>query len=353
MLNRQMRFGAAALLNLALVIVSGAAGVWLAMAGHGVWSLVWAGMIGSVLHALALGVVAGWVPRVTVRPVALRRLAGYGFKVSANDFVTYLQNQVPAFLLSRAATLHDVGIYNKGSSLSGSAGWLVVGAIYGPLFRGLAATQDNRDQALYLFGRALTTVAFYALPLFIGTAWLAEPMVVLLYGERWVESVPIVRLLASLGLLGILMTVSGAVIQAHNAVGREIVIQIQGLVLFAATALVATRWGTLGVAAALAVFWLFMAWRLTRLALACVNGSARFVAAALKEPLLLNLLLVVVLAGGEAFRRIYFADASMLAYAVAMTLLGGAAYGLSFLYLPLGSLASEVTRWKRALRFTN
>ena len=40
----------------------------------------------------------------------------------------------------------------------------------------------------------------------------------------------------------------------------------------------------------------------------------------------------------------------MLAYAIAMTVLGGAVYGLCFLYLPLQTLRAESLRWKRMLR---
>jgi len=352
-LNREMRFGRAAVVSLFAISASGAASVSLALAGHGVWALIWGGMLGSLFNAIAISSAARWKPRLSFRSAAIRRLAGYGFKVSANDFVNYVQNQVPTFLLSRHAAQHDVGIYNKGVSLSSAAGRVVAGAAYGPLFRGMSTIQANRDQSLYLFGRALAAVTAYALPFYIGTAWLAEPMVILLYGENWAEAVPVVRLLAGLSLLGILMLVTGAVIQAHDAVGREVVIQLQGLVLLVAGALVGLRWGVVGVAAALGVFWLFAAWRQMRLALNCLGADARFVYGALKEPLLLNAALLLALAAGEAAKAIFFPDMPMLAYAIAMTLLGGAVYGLCLLYLPLETLQAESLRWKRMLRLAS
>ncbi|MFN0316551.1 MAG: lipopolysaccharide biosynthesis protein [Burkholderiales bacterium] len=349
-LSREMKYGISTLVNLGVMVVTGITSIVLAYSGLGVWALLLGGLTGNICNAIAASIAAKWAPRLIFRATSIRGLATYGFKVSANDFIGYLQSQMPAFLLSRFATQHDVGIYNKGASLSSSAGLALVGAAYGPLFRGLSSIQGNRDQNLYLFGRALAAVTTYALPVYIGIAWLSEPMVVLLFGEKWSESVPVVRLLASFGMLNILMIVSGAVIQAQNAVGREVIIQLQGLAVLTAGIFLGMNWGVVGVAAALAGFWLFASWRQMVLALHCVNGNFKFITSTLKEPLLLNAVLVLALSAGEGIRSFLYPTMSLLSYALGMIGLGGIAYILSFLYLPLRTLESETTRWKRLFR---
>lgn len=351
-LNREMHFGRVAVTSFIAMAIAGTSSVSLALAGHGVWALIWGGMAGSLANAIAVAFAAAWTPRLSLHSDVLGRLAGYGFKVSANDFINYVQNQVPTFVLSRLSGQHDVGIYSKGVGLSNSAGRSVAAALYAPLFRGASTIRFDRDRSLYLFGRALAAITVYALPLYIGTAWLAEPIVLLLYGEKWADAVPIVRLLAGCGLLSIVMLVTGAIIQAHDAVGREVIIQLQGLVLLAAGTFVGMRWGVVGVATALVGFWFFAAWRQMRLSLLCVGGDLSFVYRALKEPLLLNLALVAALGIGEFVRLSAFPGASDLTYALAMTGFGGGVYGLCFLFLPFETLATESNRWRRLARIS-
>lgn len=348
-LFRQMRYKARAGASLATLLASSAVSVILAYLGYEVWSLVWGGMAGSVVHAIVLARLAHWRPGLSTEFRRGAELARYGFLVSANDIVDYIRSQLSIFILSQSLGPASVGLYNKGDSLARMPFRFAAGSVYDVLFRALAVEQANLDKGRYLFARSITLVAVYASPLYVGLLWLAEPLVRGVYGVKWIEASQPLLILSVAWPFWLLGNFSGAVAAAYNGLHKELPIQVASVVVTTLAIVAALPFGLSGVAWAVVGSAAFTSLLMLRLALQTLQAHwwdalrALIPAAVLNTPLSLALWLADR-AMPQALREYD------LLHVAALGGLGGIVYAAMFLLVPLPTLAPEQRRWRELLR---
>lgn len=351
MLHRDMRFKAKTAVQLTNLVVYNSIALSMAYLDYGPWSLILAGLFSSVTGAIQFAYYARWRPGVCFDFARAGELMRYGLLASSNNIIYYVRSQLPTFVLSRSLGPAGVGLFNKAESLAARPHAFITGSVYEVLFRALAKEYDNLDTSRYLFFRSLTLVAVYALPFYIGFLWLAEPLVVMLFGHRWAESAAPLMVLSLAAPLMMIENLSGAVLAARNWLGRELVAQVIMIVVAAAGIWVGRPYGMTGIAAGLVVALLYMGTHMFWLAKQSLNARWTDLARAFAPAALLNVILVITLGIAELFVPPTLRAAGPL-YVLLMATVGGLVYAACFLYLPIPDLAKETTRWKIKLKLT-
>lgn len=346
LLTRQMRFKALTLVSFVSLIASSTVSVALAWQGYGVWALILGGFVGPVITIPSYMLLARWRPGFSLRFGRARELARYGLLVSANDLVNYLREQSTVFILSRSLGPAAVGLYNKGESLARMPHTFISGSVYQVLFRALAAHQDNLDTNRYLFQRSLALVALYATPFYVGFLWLAEPLVVGLYGEKWAHAAAPLTILALAWPFWLMANLSGAVLAAQNWLHRELPVQIAGLTLRVLAILWLLPHGLEGVAWAITGISVYFGLHLHLLALRAIHAPYSLFLRAILPAALLNGLLALVLGG---LTLALPPDLPPLLKVLIFGGTGGIAYIAAFFLVPLSQFAEERVRWLRKL----
>jgi O-antigen/teichoic acid export membrane protein len=349
MLYRNMRYKAQTLVGITSLLVSSSTSILMAWQGYGVWSLIWGGIAGSISSASMLLPLARWRPGLSLDFWRGHDIARYGILVSANDIVGYLRNQISIFILSRTLGPASVGLFNKGESLARMPHSFITGSVYHVLFRSMAAEQDNLDKCRYLFFRSIALVAVYATPFYIGLLWLAEPLILGVYGEKWLAAAGPLMILAFAWPFWLMNNLSGAVLAAQNWLDRELPVQITTLIITVLSVIIGLSYGIEGVAWAITGVSVYSALHLYWLAARCLRAHIGGFFKAIAPAALLNILLALTLfftdmSIPDSFRQLDFV------YLGWMAGVGSLVYVLSFLYLPISSLQSERQRWKVKLR---
>jgi len=349
LLHRHMRFKEQTGAKIATLVVSSSISIAMAYHGYGVWSLIMGGMAGSLSSMVLLTNLSGWRPGLSLDISRARDLARYGFLVSVNDIVVFLRSQATNFILGRTLGAQAVGLFNKADSLAQMPRTVVTSSVYTVLFRALAQEQGNLDKSRYLFLRSLGLVAVYVTPLYLGAAWLAEPLVLLLYGDKWAASAAPLAILAMAGPFLTVANLSGAVLSARNWLGRELRVQIILLVFTGVATLAGLNHGLPGIATALVLVAVYNAAHMYALASRCLQLNWKQLLVALAPAAGLNAILTGVLfLTQESLRGV--GNGQPLFQIAAMAAAGGLAYGACFLFLPIAALRSEQQRWKQRLR---
>ncbi|WP_018077012.1 lipopolysaccharide biosynthesis protein [Thiobacillus denitrificans] len=349
MLHRDMRFKAKTAVQLSNLVVYNAVALSLAWLGHGPWSLILAGLFSSVAGALQFAWYARWRPGLCFDFARAGELMRYGLLASSNNIVYYVRSQLPTFLLSRSIGPAGVGLFNKAESLATRPHSVITGSVYEVLFRALAKEQDNLDKSRYLFFRSLTLVAVYGLPFYLGFLWLAEPLVVTLFGHRWADSAAPLTILSLAAPLMMIENLSGAVLAARNGLGKELVAQVIMIFIAGAAIIIGLPYGMQGVAAGLAIALLYMSTHMFWLAQQSLQARWADLAHAFMPALLLNVILAAALWLLDQLipPSVQAIDAL---YVLLMSSTGALVYALAFLYLPIPALAAETNRWKIKLK---
>ncbi len=349
MLHREMRYKTKTTVQLTNLLVYNSISLSLAYLGYGPWSLILAGIFSAVTGAAQYAWYARWRPGLCFDFARGRELIRYGVLASGNSFIRHVRSQLTTFILSRSMGAAEVGLFNKAESLAARPSDLVSGSVYDVLFRALAKEQDNLDTSRYLFFRSLTLVAVYALPLYIGFVWLAEPLVVTLYGARWVESAAPLVILSLAAPLMMVEKLSTAVLAARDWQGKQLGAQVVMIVVATVAILIALPYGMTGVAAGSVIALLYMSTHLFWLAKLSLKARWADLARAFMPAALLNAILVAALWLADQVIPAHVQSVDGL-YVLIMSTVGGLVYTVSFLYLPIPALAAETLRWKTKLR---
>lgn len=248
-LRRELDFRRRAGPELAKGLVKGIVAISFAAGGAGAWSLVWAQMAsaltGSVMYWWALP----WRPRRRWDSTIARSLLGFGSQITLLGLLgTVLQN-IDYILIGRWLGTQALGLYTLAFRLpqlvvQGVA--TIVGQVVFPAFSQLQHDPARMRAAL---ARVLTVTALLIAPLGVGIALVADPLVRVLYGERWAPAITTMQLLA------VYMVVQGAsrnVGELYKAIGRPGILTTLAVVKLAFTVpavIVAVPHGIVAVAA--------------------------------------------------------------------------------------------------------
>lgn len=255
-LLREGNFRLLAIRSIVSVSAGGVVALILVLQGAGAMALV-AQQLTTGIVALVIATVAEWRiwrPRWLWSADRMRAHFGEMGKVSASALLNYANTSGDAALVSVLLGPYATGVYNLAKRVL-SAAYLVVGAslvrVGVTLF-----VQQQRDPAVLResYARMLTLVLLMMAPVYSLVTALAEPMVVVVFGEQWRSSAPLFGWL-SLAYMGQAAFVLGQNLSfTTGRSGRVAKLAFVQMLLAAALALLLVRgYGTVGIAAGLAL----------------------------------------------------------------------------------------------------
>lgn len=351
-LNREMRFKDVSIQNFIAGVASGLSSIAMAAAGLGVWSLVLGGLVGSIASLLMVVRITPLRARVRFDRSVARTHGSYGVKITLKDLAVYFRKQTSNLIITKLAGPAMVGLFNKGYSLATLPLTAISGPVFQPVFRAMSAEQDNPDKVKYLFFRMISLLMLYTLPLYIGLAWLAEPFIVVVYGEHWRDAAPVLQILAPLGLLYCIGHPCGAVLAATNRVGREVVVQVVTWAIVAVGCYVGLKWGLAGAALGIVLSQIYSTTHMYYLATRCFRSNARNLISATAPVLTLNAILFATLIVVDVLVPAGFKTEWQAAYVLLAAAAAALAYLIALLTMPFGSLTSEAGRIRGLLRLS-
>ncbi len=295
LLSRAMDFRHQAKANITASIASASTALCGALYGLGVWTLVFAPIVLFTVR----GAMMTWSARSLVWPSFDFRGAGtiarYGGVMAASQLFWFLQSQADVFIAGRSFSPHTLGIYTTSLFLT----QIFVAKFVPPLnevaFSAYARMQADPDAIAHAFVKGVRLVMIAAMPFYLGLAATAEPLVLTVLGDKWRETIPVVRLLA---LAMPFMTVQVLFTPASDARGRP-GIGVRngaiGAVILTGAFLVGANWGPAGMGLAwIAAYPLYLAisaWR----TLPVIGVRARDLGDAVASPALAAITMTLVI----------------------------------------------------------
>jgi O-antigen/teichoic acid export membrane protein len=250
LLSRKIDFRRQAQVDLFASICSAATALAFASAGFGVWTLVAAPLVLFGVRAVTLTIVARSLVWPSFRFAGAGDMFQYGGAMVLVQFFWFLQSQSDVFIGGRMLPPHELGLYTTSLFLTSIVAAKFVPPLNDVSFAAYARIQSEEGAVALAFARAVRLIMLIALPFYFGLAATAEPVVLTVLGPKWVETVPIVRLLA-IGMP--FMTLQIMFNPATNALGRPGIplrAAMCGAAILPLCFLVGVRFGTHGLALA-------------------------------------------------------------------------------------------------------
>lgn len=253
LIRRRLMFRAQALIDLAKVLLGGAFAVWAAARGWGVWALVAYFLGRTIVECVGTIVAAPWVPRTAPTLGATRQLLRFGLPSSGSESLVYLQYYLADLAIGRWHGLAPLGFYQQAQSLLNKpVAWFddVVNRLAFPVMaRHWHMTGDIRRG----YTRAFGIITAAAAPAAAAAGLLAPELIGVLYGPAWDSSVPLLEILAPLGVLKVWQPLISSAFQAVGRPSAELRVNIVVAVVLGVLLWLLRGFGARGAAFALVI----------------------------------------------------------------------------------------------------
>ena len=222
LMSREMRFATRAQIDLTALAVSSAVGVVMAFLGWRYWSLVAMGVVGPIVGAAGVWLAVPWVPGPPRRNCGVLSMLHFGGLATLNSFLVFLAWNTDNILLGRFWGPHALGLYGRAYQLATLPVEQWTGTLSGVALSGLSAIQHDADRLSRSFLRAYSLLLSVTLPIAITCPLFAEEIIRVLLGPKWMEVVPIFRLLAPTSLVFALANPLSWLVMSKGRAGRAV-----------------------------------------------------------------------------------------------------------------------------------
>jgi lipopolysaccharide exporter len=197
--RKHLQFSREATLRLSVKIVGFAVTVPAAYMLRSYWALAIGMLSISVFNLLLSYLMAPYRPRLTL--VAMRELFGFSSWVLLNNVITFGKTQSHTFFVGRMIGAGGLGLFNLAQEISMIGSTEIAAPINRAIYPGYAQVSSNIPQLRTTFVSVISLIMMITLPASLGIAALADVLVPTLLGDKWLDAVPLMKLLAVYGAL--------------------------------------------------------------------------------------------------------------------------------------------------------
>lgn len=161
----------------------------LAWKGFSYWSVVIQGVVVSLVSLVTIWIVSPWKPRFMFSGKSFRELFGFGSKLAASNLLGTIYFYIKPFIVGKFYSAADLGLYSRGCHLARVAPQTFSSIVDQIAYPILATIQndDTRLRSVYQKYIKISTLVICWGTFLI--AAMGEPLVRVLYGEKWLGCV--------------------------------------------------------------------------------------------------------------------------------------------------------------------
>ena len=176
-------------ISLAVVVLSGFLGIYLAFFGFGIWALVWQQISSVFLMCVFMLFMISWKPSFYFSFVNAKKLLNFGYKVLISHLLDFVYINSINLLIGKFYSTTILGFYNMGEKFPQTVVGNVNDSIGAVIFPTLSNVQDDIEQFKQIMRRGLLTSCFILFPLMALLASTAAQTVNFILGEKWLPCV--------------------------------------------------------------------------------------------------------------------------------------------------------------------
>lgn len=178
------------------------------------WALIAGMMAGRVVGMLMSYVLSSYRPRFSLVKVA--ELFNYSKWLFVNTLAFTLRTRAAEPIVGRISGPSALGLFNVGYEISNLPTTELVAPINRAVFPGYAKLSHDLASMRAGYLAVIGMIALIAIPASAGIAAIAPVLIPVWLGDKWADTLPLIRVLALSGVLTALMTNSASVFLAMN-----------------------------------------------------------------------------------------------------------------------------------------
>jgi len=199
--QKEMRFAEIARIDIVNKTISLVVSVILAYMGYGVYALVYgtlAGVMSQTIQFMILGL-KEHKPSFVFNLGEIKEFLGFGAYQMGERTINYFNSQIDMILIGKLLGMEALGIYSVAKQLIMRPAQIINPIITKVTFPMMSKIQDDTVKLKNIYLKTINYLSSINFPIYAAMIVFAPELVMLMFGEKWMASVPIVQILSIYG----------------------------------------------------------------------------------------------------------------------------------------------------------
>ena len=184
----------------------------------GVWSIIYAQVISSIILTYSIWKVCGWRLRLKFNRTVAYELFSYGKHIVSITILVFCFQNIDLAFIGRLIDAKNLGFYSFAMMLANLPSVNISFIVAQVAFPVYSQMQKDKDQLSKTYLKTLKYVSFFVIPMCLGIFIFGPDLIHVLYADKWLSAIPPLQILVFYGLLRALIAPSGSILMAVGAV---------------------------------------------------------------------------------------------------------------------------------------
>ena len=216
LLLKNLKFKRIGIITIVIQLFSGFFAIILAFKGYSYYALVYKSIFDSILTFLLFYWLSPIKISIRVKITALKKIIRFSSFQFMFNFINFFSRNIDNLLIGKYINPVALGLYDKSYQLMMVPVQNLTHVISPVLHPVLSEFQQDKNKIYNAYSNVFKLLASIGFPLSIFLYFTANEIISILYGVKWVQSVPVFKILSLTIGIQMVLSSSGAIFQALN-----------------------------------------------------------------------------------------------------------------------------------------
>lgn len=204
LLRRAMMFDKINMIEVGANLFGAAGAVILAVGGAGYWALVFRPILTASAYTLGAWLSCPWIPGAPRMSNGVKEMLKFGTQITIFAVTDAIGRSADRVALGYSKGAQDLGYYQNASVIYDNPLGIFGITVHTVAVTSLAKLRHTPDELRRVWSKALSSLAFFAMPVFVFLAVTGPDIIVLLLGDKWLFAGTILTVMALRGPVHVL-----------------------------------------------------------------------------------------------------------------------------------------------------
>lgn len=248
LLTKALDFRRLFFISVAAEVVSASLAIFAALNGWGYWSILIKLLSRTCIQVVLLWSSSTWQPRCRFSKESVKPLLDFALPLVGTQSMNYWVRNIDDLLIGKFYGEQALGVYDRSYAfLTLPLGQIkgIVGKVAFPVFAGL---QSDQAKVKLYFLKMTRLVALFSFPFISGIYLMANDLVLLLLGEKWIATVEPLKVFALTGIFQSVVVLIGVLFVSQGKTKLQFNLGIFTSMIGVVSIIIGLNWGMVGVA---------------------------------------------------------------------------------------------------------
>ncbi|MGM0838453.1 MAG: lipopolysaccharide biosynthesis protein [Bacillota bacterium] len=209
-----------------------------------------------VIKPLIQSLILIWIQKIKLLPLnfgVIKEILPFSSKFLGSQLLIYINNNIDYFLIGKLLGSRNLGIYTVSYQWSVMPRFYISGAINKVAFPEISENNQDIHKVKEIYINIIQWLSFLTFPACTGLIVIASDFILVLYGNKWIDSAMVLQILLISGMITSVGTIGGSVI---NGLGKPIIemyFNFVSILVLITCLIIGSNYGLIGIAIAILI----------------------------------------------------------------------------------------------------